>query len=115
MKWRIFVILVSIILLLYVNDYLHDKYSTYAMTAGHPEPFLISEKLFYWFVTGFMFGIIVISVMFEGEFLLGLRKWIREIEAGAEQEIRNAGKKIGKEIEKEEKALGLKPKKKKKK
>ena len=48
--------------------------------------FILADKLFYWFMIGALFGIIAIGMIFEGEFLLGLRNISREL-ADAEKKI----------------------------
>jgi hypothetical protein len=82
-KWRVFAVLVAAVVILYVSDYLTGKYFGIATTMGHAAPFIISEKIFYWFMTGFFLGMIVVTLIFEGEFVLGIRKLARHLEKEA--------------------------------
>lgn len=112
-KWRLLVVLLSIIWILWANDYLQAKYFGVAFTQGHPEPFVVSEKIFYWFITGFLSGILAFAIMLEGEFILSTRSILRKAEEEVEKRIALAGKRIEKELHKEAKVLGLEKDKKK--
>ncbi len=99
-KWRLFVMLLVAAVALVINDYVHDKYALAAaytidpQTGGTTE-FVLADKLFNWFMTGTLFGIIALAALYEGEFVLGLRKMIRQVGKGAAE----AGKSLGKTFE----------------
>lgn len=86
-KWRAIVILVSVAFILFVYQYLDLKYYFYVQDYD----FFLSERLFNWFMIGSLFGIIAVGMIFEGEFLLGLRNISKEL-ADAERKILKADK-----------------------
>ncbi|MEM4255043.1 MAG: hypothetical protein QXR53_01805 [Candidatus Norongarragalinales archaeon] len=92
-KWRLFVILLASLLVLFINDYLQAKYvGTVAFEAkadGSLEAaaYAMPDKLFNWFMTGVLFGIVALAVLYEGEFILGLRKMIARFEKQAETQF----------------------------
>ncbi|MFH1258193.1 MAG: hypothetical protein ABIG96_06585 [Candidatus Micrarchaeota archaeon] len=88
-KWRLVVVALSMLFIGFVYWYL-NFYDNGRYFFVVPEyQFLLSEQLFKWFMIGAMFGIISIGLIFEGEFLIGLRN-------------------ISKELSQAEKAMGLK-------
>jgi hypothetical protein len=94
-KWRIFATLVVLAVLFYVNDYLAAKYyATVSFTRpdGEAVAFLLSDKLFYWFATGVLIGMVCLALIYEGEFVLGLLKIGRGIENEFEKDTRTVGK-----------------------
>lgn len=103
-KWRVFVILSAALVILSVYQYLYLTYLGVAFTSGHPETFSINEKLFYWFMTGFILGAIAVALMIEGEFLLG----IRTIAKALEREKKLMGRDFEKGVKQVEKEMGLK-------
>ena len=69
LRWRIFAITVAIIAIMLIYNYVTTKYFVVVPEYG----FLLGEKFFYWYMIGFISGAIVLALMFEGEFLLGVR------------------------------------------
>jgi len=96
LKWRLFVILLAALLVLFVNDYLQNKYAATAVIAISPDgtadaaPYALPDKLFNWFMTGVLFGIVALGVLNEGEFILGLRRMIMRFERDAERGVKRA-------------------------
>ncbi len=78
-KWRVFCVLLAIAIILIVQEYLELRYLLPA-TDLLGKTFLLSERLFYWFMTGTLFGIITLAVIYEGEFILGLRRVVKHME-----------------------------------
>ncbi len=95
-KWRLFVILLAALLVLFVNDYLQGKYAGTAVIAISPDgtadaaPYTLPDKLFNWFMTGMLFGIVALAVLYEGEFILGLRRMVVHFEKQAERGVQRA-------------------------
>jgi hypothetical protein len=81
-KWRAVMILASVLFITFVYWYLGQHYF-YVIEEFQ---FVLSERLFYWFMIGALFGIISIGLIFEGEFLLGLHDISKEL-AEAEKNI----------------------------
>ena len=78
-KWRLFCVLLAIAIILIVQEYLESRYliPTNDLLG---KTFLLSDRLFYWFMTGTLFGIITLAVLYEGEFILGLRRVVKHME-----------------------------------
>ncbi|MFH1750706.1 MAG: hypothetical protein ABH863_03450 [Candidatus Micrarchaeota archaeon] len=74
-KWRMLVILASVSFIIFVNQYLYGKYDWFVEEFN----FFLAERLFYWFMIGALFGIIAVGMIFEGEFLIGLRNIANEL------------------------------------
>ncbi len=95
-KWRLFVALLAALVILYINDYVQDKYALTAVYHVNPQgglapaDYTLSGKIFNWFMTGMLFGIIALAVLYEGEFILGLRKMINHFEHDAGRAVGNA-------------------------
>ena len=83
--WRIIVILLAVVLCIYINDYLQGKYfQAIEIPTGM---FILADKLFSWFMTGAIFGMLLVGLMYEGEFIIGLNKLTRNLEADAQTEL----------------------------
>lgn len=80
-RWRAIIILASVGFIFFINYYLGSKY----FFIIEEFQFVLSEKLFYWFMIGTLFGIISIGMIFEGEFLLGLRRISKELKGTKEE------------------------------
>ncbi len=74
-RWRGVIVLFSAFFIGFVYWYLQNRY----FYVVEEFQFLLSEKLFYWFMIGSLFGIISIGLIFEGEFFLGLRNIAKEL------------------------------------
>ena len=101
-KWRLLVILTAALLALFVNDYLQAKYAGAIVFTLNPDGsglapagYAMADKLFYWFMTGVLFGIVALAVLNEGEFILGIRKMLKKI--GSEE--RKVEREVGREVE----------------
>ena len=84
-KWRIILILIAVSIVLIANEYLQANYSTVVYANGKSR--FLPETLFNWFMTGTAFGILILALMYEGEFILALRKTVNEIESNAKEKI----------------------------
>jgi hypothetical protein len=96
-KWRLFAILVTLIIMLYVNDYLQRNYYTavsFVKPGGGAAAFVLADKLFYWFATGVIIGLVAMALIYEGEFMLALLKFARGIESEFNKDARTVGKGI---------------------
>jgi hypothetical protein len=108
-KWRIFAILVVAAIMIYVNDYLqHNYYTTvsFLKPSGETAAFVLADKLFYWFATGVIIGLVAMALIYEGEFMLALLKFARGVESEFERGfgavgrgVRDAEKMIEGEVE----------------
>lgn len=84
LQWRIFAVLVSAAAIFLVNNYLTWKFPLYIPELGA----FLGERFFYWFMIGALFGIVMAAAVFEGEFILGVRRVAKELEAEAKQEFK---------------------------
>ncbi|PIO06298.1 hypothetical protein COT29_01795 [Candidatus Micrarchaeota archaeon CG08_land_8_20_14_0_20_59_11] len=100
-KWRIIAILLAGVGVSFVYNYLVGKYTRLVNVEGI-EPFILSDKLFYWFMTGVLFGIIALAVMYEGEFFVVLRRAVKAAEKEANSRVKalvgSAGKRRKKRV-----------------
>lgn len=94
LKWRLFVILLAVASILVVNDYVHDKYALAVVYNVDPQGgglnpagYTLAGKMFDWFMTGVLFGIVALGVLNEGEYVIALRKIAAELERGAEKTV----------------------------
>ena len=100
-KWRLFIILFAALLALFINDYLQAKYASSVVFEIREDgslqaaEYALSDKLFNWFMTGILFGIIAHAVLNEGEFLLGLNRMIKTIEKSAGKEVGAEARRLG--------------------
>ncbi|HIH20364.1 TPA: hypothetical protein HA244_03795 [Candidatus Micrarchaeota archaeon] len=101
-KWRVFLIFLAVLTVLFVNDYLQAKYVDTAVNKINADgsitaaPYAIADRLFYWFMTGVLFGVVALAVLNEGEFILGLRRMVRSLAKGERQAESRAGRLLGK-------------------
>lgn len=101
-------VLLTAALLALIYEYLTNKYFyglAYTPIGGEPVFFVLSEKLFAWFVTGTIFGAVMLFLVFEGEFVLGLVKLARAIESEAEKGLLKFEKGFEKGLTKEARAV----------
>jgi len=85
-QWRLFVVLVAVAAMLVVNDYLTGKYSQ-VFQSDSLGVFVLSDKLFYWFATGFLCGVLALTMMNEGEVFSALWRVARDFERQAEETV----------------------------
>lgn len=85
-KWRLIVVLLAAICISFVYDLLQTKY--FHVVVMGAQSFVLADKLFSWFMTGVLFGIIALAILYEGEVMLGLRRAIREIEGEVDATVK---------------------------
>jgi|GEM_PF-1751145 len=85
-KWRLLVILATMISALLIRDYLEGKYLAEFVATSVPV-FLVLDKVIYWFLVGIIFGAMAMWLMFEGEFAIGLYKSLSHYEKQVEREF----------------------------
>ncbi len=76
-KWRLFVALLIVVAMWFAYNYLQSTYpaSPERLVASASGTALqASERMFNWFVTGFLLGFLAFALMFEGEFLIASMK-----------------------------------------
>lgn len=90
-KWRTLIVLVAVIGIILVNDYIQTKYSGISITYNN-EVIAFADKYMDGFVTGTIFGIILVSLMLELEYVRGLKKAVELIDS-SKKSLRNKKKK----------------------
>ncbi len=80
LRWRVFFIFLTAIALILTKEYLDFRYPFGVYDPLRESTFVLSERVFEWFGYGILFGIIAVSLMHEGEFLLQLRRFVKGIE-----------------------------------
>ena len=78
LTWRVIVVLIAVLSMLFIYDYLANKY--FLVVSGIGDPFLLADRLFYWFIVGVFFGVVAIGVIYEGEYLINLNKFAKDVE-----------------------------------
>lgn len=77
-KWRLFVALLIVIVMWFIYDHLTQAYPSSLDRAVVSEisgtTLQASERMFNWFVTGFLAGFLAFAIMMEGEFLIATSK-----------------------------------------
>ncbi len=77
-KWRLVIAALIVVIMWFVNSHLEFTYPTTAdnlvtsISSGTTAQ--ASERMFNWFVTGFLVGFLAFALMFEGEFLIASTK-----------------------------------------
>ncbi len=89
LQWRVFAALMSAAAIGIIYNYLTWKYAFYLPEFGA----FLGERFFYFFMLGVLFGIVALAAVFEGEFILGVRRVANEIEHEAHQELDKGKKK----------------------
>jgi uncharacterized membrane protein YhhN len=77
--WRIVVIAIAAIGLLFARQHLNENYSFIALS-NTGDWFMLSDKLLYWFFAGMLFGLFLAALLFEGELWLGSWKIAKALE-----------------------------------
>jgi uncharacterized membrane protein len=83
LQWRIFAVLASAAAIGIIYNYLFFKYTLYLPEYGA----FLGDRFFYWFMLGTLFGIVSLAAVFEGEFILGVKRVTKEIESEAHKEL----------------------------
>ncbi len=77
-KWRLFVALLIVLTMWYAYTYLQGAYPSTSerivTSATSGTALQASERMFNWFVTGFLVGFLAFALMFEGEFIIASMK-----------------------------------------
>ncbi len=77
-KWRLVVALIIVAVMWFVNFHLQSSYplisANLITSASSGTVVQASERMFNWFVTGFLIGFLAFAIMFEGEFLIASMK-----------------------------------------
>ena len=81
LKWRAFIALLLVAVMMLVRDYLSAKYL--AEFSQNPLMYLVLDKVYYWFIAGTMLGIAFSWLLYEGEFAIAIWKLARSIENNA--------------------------------
>lgn len=80
LKWRLFVILLTASLMILIYEYLQGRYPYGVFDAIKGTKFLLADRVFEWFAIGVIFGVVALSAMYEGEFILGVRRLVKHFE-----------------------------------
>ena len=84
LQWRIFAALLAAAAIAVIYNYLTWKYPVFLVEYGA----FLGEKYFSWFMIGALFGIVSMAAVFEGEFILGVKRVAREVEDEAKREFK---------------------------
>ncbi|MBU1197559.1 hypothetical protein KJ765_03520 [Candidatus Micrarchaeota archaeon] len=84
LQWRLFAIVVAAAAIGLIHNYLFFKFNIFLPEYGA----FLGERFFYWFMLGILFGIVTVAAVFEGEFMLGVRRVAKEVESEARQEFK---------------------------
>lgn len=83
-RWRLFVILLTIVGVLLIREYLETKYLLeFALTAV--PVYLVLDKVMYWLLVGVVIGAAAAWLMHEGELAIAIWKALRKFEKNAEK------------------------------
>ncbi|MFH1200051.1 MAG: hypothetical protein V1708_03215 [Candidatus Micrarchaeota archaeon] len=88
LQWRITAALFSAAAVALIYNFLFWRYNIFIPEIGG----FLGERYFSWFMIGAIFGIVCLSAVFEGEFILGVRRVAKEVEHEAKSEFRRAPK-----------------------
>lgn len=102
LKWRLFVILLIASLMILIYEYLQGRYPYGVFDAIKGTKFLLADRVFEWFAIGVIFGVVALSAMYEGEFILGVRRLVKHFEHQTADLLHHArarrSEKSGKEV-----------------
>ena len=77
-KWRLVVAAIIFLVMWFVSSYLQTAYpaipENLVTSASSGTALPANERMFNWFVTGFLVGFLAFALMFEGEFLIATFK-----------------------------------------
>jgi len=90
-RWRLLFVGVALVGVFLVRDYLDGKYYA-AFSTPALGVFVLADKLFYWFMTGFFFGIIALALLYEGELMAGLWRLAKRLVTDEEPRKARKGK-----------------------
>ncbi|MBI4361080.1 hypothetical protein HY572_04900 [Candidatus Micrarchaeota archaeon] len=83
LKWRLLVILVVAAAMFLVYEYLQWRYPVTFFDELRGKPVILSDRIFEWFGIGVAFGVIALAGLYEGEFMLGVRRLAKHFEQQA--------------------------------
>ncbi len=89
-KWRLFFILLTASVMVLIYEYLQGRYPYGVYDAIKGVKFLLSERIFEWFSIGVIFGVVSLAIMYEGEFIFGVRKLVHHFEGQTREWVRRA-------------------------
>ena len=77
-KWRLVIAALIVLIMWFVNFHLQSTYlpisENLVLSTSSGTNVQASERMFNWFVTGFLTGFLAFAIMFEGEFLIASMK-----------------------------------------
>lgn len=80
LKWRVLVILVVALAMVLIYEYLQWRYPVTFFDELRQKPVILSDRIFEWFGIGVAFGVIALAGLYEGEFMLGVRRLTKDFE-----------------------------------
>ncbi len=80
LKFRVVAVMLIASIMLLVNDYLQNRYPYGVFDAIKGVKFMLADRLFEWFAIGVIFGAIALGALYEGEFMLSIRKLVKHFE-----------------------------------
>ena len=80
LKWRLFFILLTASAMVLVYEYLQGRYPYGVYDAIKGVKFMLADRIFEWFSIGVIFGVIALSMLYEGEFILSIRGLVKHFE-----------------------------------
>ena len=103
-KWRLFVSAILILFLVLGWAYAHKipvEDALQNMVARSTTSSSPQDTLFEWYLTGIIVGMIVMTTLYEGEFLIGVWKALNEYKEMYVKKLQSQAKKVGKEVTKQ--------------
>ncbi len=82
-KWRVIVALFAIAAMAVIYEYLQYRYPIFFPDVIRGIQVKLSERIFEWFSIGILFGATAMALLYEGEFVLSIRRLTKEFEATA--------------------------------
>ncbi|MBI2445609.1 hypothetical protein HYV43_04440 [Candidatus Micrarchaeota archaeon] len=80
LKWRLFMMLLVAATMILIYEYLQGRYPYGVYDAIKGTKFLLADRVFEWFSIGVIFGVVALSVLYEGEFILSVRRLVKHFE-----------------------------------
>ncbi|MDP2717746.1 MAG: hypothetical protein Q8P02_03305 [Candidatus Micrarchaeota archaeon] len=94
-KWRVIVALLAVAAMTVIYEYLQYRYPIYFPDVLRGIEVKLSERIFEWFGIGVLFGATAMSLLYEGEFILSIRRTTKEFEESVRAMVGMAGKAVG--------------------
>ncbi len=80
LKWRIFMMLLTAAAMILIYEYLQGRYPYGVYDAIKGTKFLLADRVFEWFAIGVIFGVVTLAALYEGEFILSVRRLVKHFE-----------------------------------